>query len=199
MASTAMPSAPTLPPAAPATHARTIDMTHDEFLALFLTCEVDLAAFVVSVVRDWNRAEDIVQEVALVLWRKIDEFDRARSFGAWARGIAEKEIMKDHGRWLRRPRSLPPEAISAVRAACDELEPRADERLEAMQRCLEHLDHRARQLVDLRYADDLPLADVAARTGRSLAAVTKSLLRLREALERCVSLHLGGASDGGPA
>lgn len=40
---------------------------HQRFLKLFLKHQNDLRAFVASMVRDWHRSEDIIQEVSLVL------------------------------------------------------------------------------------------------------------------------------------
>jgi RNA polymerase sigma-70 factor, ECF subfamily len=164
-------------------------MDQDAFIRLFLRHEPDLKAFVSSVVRDWNRTDDILQEVSLVLWRKIGGYDPAYSFGAWARGIAAMEILKDRSRWQRAMPTLSPEAIAAVQGAFDDTEDAASPRLEAIQLCMEHLDERSRRLVDLRYREDLPLEDIAHRTERSLAAVGKALLRLRAALERCVQVR----------
>lgn len=153
---------------------------------MFLKHQGDLQAFVVSVVQDWNRADDIVQEVSLVLWRRFAEYDPSHSFGAWARGIAARKILKDRERQRQGGRMLSPEAIESVAAAYEEVEAPGSPQLEALQLCLRSLDPASRKLLDLRYQESLPLEEVATRTERSLAAVTKALLRLRSSLERCV-------------
>ena len=57
------------------------DDAHPEFLKRFLACEGEIRAYVRSVVRDRESAEEIFQEVALVLWKTFERYDPARPFG----------------------------------------------------------------------------------------------------------------------
>ena len=79
----------------------------DAFTELFLRHQAELKTFVVAVVRDWGRSEDILQEVSIVLWRKFDQYDSTKPFGPWARGVAWREVLKDRRRdapaWWRAP------------------------------------------------------------------------------------------------
>src|SRR5262249_19038975 len=51
-----------------------------------------LFGYVHSLVHDWNHADDLYQQTALVLWTKFDEFDPRRSFFSWACGVARLEF-----------------------------------------------------------------------------------------------------------
>lgn len=164
------------------------------FMALFLRHQEDLRAFVGSVVRDRETVDDVIQETSIVLWRKFADYDPARSFGAWARGIAALEIRKHRDRVGRVPVLLSPEAIAALSVAWDEEAEPPPPRLTALQRCLEHLDGSARALLEWRYRDGLELVDVAERSGRGQEAVGKSLQRLRTALAECVRRQLAAGS-----
>jgi RNA polymerase sigma-70 factor (ECF subfamily) len=129
----------------------------ERFLALFLRHQHEVRAFVASVVRDAHRAEDVVQEVSLVLWRKFDTYDPSRPFGAWARGVATLEVLKERDRGRRDLPVLSPEGIEAVRRAYDETErPGPAAALDALRNCLKGLPDRARQLLRLRYEESLP-------------------------------------------
>ena len=75
---------------------------HDEFLPLFLAHQGDLRAFIGALIRDAQTREDIFQNVSLTLWESFDRYDRDRSFGAWARGIAARKVLHA-GRWVRFP------------------------------------------------------------------------------------------------
>ena len=74
-----------------------------DFLKHFLRHQDDLRAFIGSIVRDRHACDDILQEVALVLWQKFDAYDPARSFGGWARGIAANKIMQSFAKAKRVP------------------------------------------------------------------------------------------------
>ncbi len=60
------------------------------------------------------------------------------------------------------------------------------ENLSALNRCLARLAPRARELIRLRYWDDLPSSDIAARLGWTDAAVRVGLSKARRALDTCL-------------
>jgi len=96
--------------------------TNDDFLRLFLRHQGDLRAFLGSVVRDRAAAEDLFQEISLVLWESFAHYDPARPFGAWARGIAVKKVLQGREKTRRLPLSFSPQAIQAVVDAYDRTE-----------------------------------------------------------------------------
>jgi DNA-directed RNA polymerase specialized sigma24 family protein len=67
----------------------------------------------------------------------------------------------------------------------DDLEDGA-ERVAALRRCVDKLEKSQRELIEMRYRREVPLADLARRVGRSAAALSMSLFRLRAALEKCM-------------
>lgn len=159
---------------------------HQRFLSLFLKSQDDLRAYIGSQVRDWTAIDDIVQETAAVLWRKFADYDAARPFGAWARGVASFEIRKHRERNGRLPALLSPEAIIAIEAVWEVAVPPASPRLEALAHCLDLVEPKTREILAWRYRDGLELTAVAKRSGRATEAVAKMLQRLRGALGDCV-------------
>jgi RNA polymerase sigma-70 factor, ECF subfamily len=166
-----------------------------QFLQLFLKHQHDLRAFVASVVRDWHRSEDILQEVSLVLWRRFDEFDACRSFGGWARGIAGNMILKDLDRHRRGLPLLTPEAIQSVLTVSDQAQAEPTAEQDMLRRCLQRLSAHAKRLIALRYERSLPLDQLAAEVAASIAAVKKALSRIRAQLHRCMCNGLGIDAD----
>src|SRR5438270_354535 len=63
-----------------------------EFAALLRREQTRLYNYIHSLVRDLNDADDLFQQTTLVLWKKFGEFDPARSFFAWACGVARLEV-----------------------------------------------------------------------------------------------------------
>jgi RNA polymerase sigma-70 factor (ECF subfamily) len=170
------------------------DEGQEQFLALFLPEQGSIRAFIRSAVWDPARCDDIFQEVALVLWREMGRYDPTRPFGAWARGVAAKTILKGLREVRRNAGALSPEAVAALEKAFDETaatqtRPPSDQ-AEALQCCLERLPDRARSLVHLRYGDALSVPDIASRVMKSPDAVQKALSRLRELLAKCVERRM---------
>lgn len=158
---------------------------HAEFLKLFLANQGDLKAFLASVLSDRAAVEDLFQETSLVLWQKYAEYDPARSFGAWARGIASNKILQDREKTRRLPLAFSPTSIRAILEAFDrgEAEPRDPGPLRD---CVGRLPERSRRLLALRYEQSLKLGEIARQVGSTLDAVHKTLSRVREALEACL-------------
>jgi RNA polymerase sigma-70 factor (ECF subfamily) len=71
----------------------------------------------------------------------------------------------------------------------DDLEEGA-ERVAALRRCIDKLEKSQRELVEQRYRREVPLNDLARRLGRSAAALSMSLFRIRAALEKCMDRRL---------
>ena len=57
---------------------------------------------------------------------------------------------------------------------------------EALRACLAELPARSRAVLQLRYGDDLDRAAIGARVGLGVEGVKSLLVRLREALARCI-------------
>jgi len=163
---------------------------HEEFLKLFMKHQGEIRAFLGSLVRDRSACEDILQDVSLVLWREFARYDRARSFGAWARGIAAKKVMQFWDKKARTPLVFAPDTIQAVADAYDRTEDKALPRLDALQLCLEKVPADKRQLLHLRYSEALKLHEIAAKVRSTLEAVHKALARLRQKLEECVQRRM---------
>ncbi len=150
-------------------------------------------------VRDPTAADDVFQDVALVLWRKFDEFDPSRSFGAWARGVAVRQAMQYFDRHRRTPIPFSPETIEALLKAYEEEEESAETgdgaaRQAALRHCIMALPEKSRRLLELRYDARLKLHEVAERLSTTLDAAHKALSRLRLALRKCIEKELAAAS-----
>ncbi len=62
-----------------------------------------VAAFVLSIIPDFHQAEDVLQQVAVVLVREFGQFDTSRPFLPWALGIARTWLLSRVETWLGDP------------------------------------------------------------------------------------------------
>jgi RNA polymerase sigma-70 factor (ECF subfamily) len=168
----------------------------EEFLTLFLRYQTDIKAFIGSLITDSHLRDDVFQEVALILWRQIDDYDRQRSFGAWARGIAAKKILQMRDQNARFPLAFSPETIRAVLNEFDRTEEMASRRLDALRACVQLLPSQSRELLEWRYESNLSCAQIAEQTRRTLDAVYQTLSRIRTQLEECIRKRLAVVEEG---
>src|SRR6478736_2339846 len=69
------------------------DQQHDRFLRLLTEHEAALRTFVRALLPSLSDASEVMQETAVVLWRKFGEFDAARDFRKWAFGVARLQAL----------------------------------------------------------------------------------------------------------
>jgi len=151
-----------------------------------------LLAYARALVPDSPAAEDLVQEAFLVAYRRLDDFDPARDFAAWLRGIIRHQAMA----WRRENRrgALPPQVLDELEAKhavwTSSIPERGTDAMSALRECLTRLGQNLRDVVDQFYFNDHSCAQIADRCESTVPAVKKRLQRARETLAQCVESKL---------
>jgi RNA polymerase sigma-70 factor (ECF subfamily) len=165
-------------------------MDEESLMILLLRERVKLLAYIRAIVRDEHLAEDVYQDVAVLALRKREEIKDQRHFLAWMRITSRHRAFKVVEK--RRHQVLLDESL------LDRLDEQWSERdasssadlTEALRQCLERLTPRARNLVQLRYAEGISGERLAAGVDRSLNAVYVSLSRIHRSLGDCIRRRL---------
>ena len=141
--------------------------------------------------------DDIAQASFVAAYSRLEEYTAGTNFAAWLFTIARYQLQTETTR-LRRIADYHSRYAPDL-LAC-ELERRTaapageqDDRLGFLKDCLEALDATRRQVLVWRYDDAIPLAEMAARSGRSVMAVKKQLWLLRRQLQECVEGKVAAA------
>jgi RNA polymerase sigma-70 factor (ECF subfamily) len=150
-----------------------------------------LRAFLLGLARDAATADDLFQEALVVAWRKLDQYDRARPFGPWLRGIAARLALDRRRSEARHGMVLCDEATLALLedrfARVDRIPADTwEEKTAALRACLEDLLPEDREVIALRYEQDRSCEEIAARLGQGLEWAKKRLQRARERVGLCV-------------
>jgi RNA polymerase sigma-70 factor (ECF subfamily) len=159
------------------------------FLRLFLENERRLYAYILTLLANRADADDVLQDVSMVMWDKFDDQRPPDDFAAWGCRIAYFKIL-DFFKKRQRSRvqfsqtMLERVAETAIEQA-DCL--RLDERREALADCLEKLNPMDRELLALRFSPGATTQSTAAQVGRSVDAIYKTLAKIRLALFDCVN------------
>lgn len=143
-----------------------------------------------AIVRDEQLAEDVVQEVAIELIARPAELRDQGHLEAWLWRTTKHRAIDALRRRQRRPEVLPDRAIEAIEAACREHD---EEPLDALETCVQALAPTSKQLVRLRYSEQLSGKQIAQRVRRKATAVYAALARIHRQLATCVERALGGA------
>jgi RNA polymerase sigma-70 factor (ECF subfamily) len=165
----------------------------DAFGQLVSLYQARLRAFVARYVSRPDEVFDIVQDGFIDAMEHLDRFDASKEFGPWLRAICRNRML-NHFRSNKvrqnAASTLVDQALQETWGAMeDDLEDGA-ERVAALRKCVDRLEKSQRELIEMRYRREVPVAELARKLGRSAAALSMSLFRLRAALEKCMDRGL---------
>jgi RNA polymerase sigma-70 factor, ECF subfamily len=168
----------------------------EELAAYWTGAQRTVAGFVRSLVTDFHESEEVLQRVAVTLVRKHGQYDPTRPFVAWALGVARFEVLaflheRSSDRLVFSDALVERIAESHERAARD-----PSPAPQFVDECVEELDGRARQAIQLRYGGNLRTAQIARTMQLSDGAVRMLLSRARALLRKCVELRTARWKDG---
>jgi len=153
-----------------------------------------LEVYLRAIVRSEQAVDDLFQEVMLVAWRRLGEYDKAHPFAAWLRGIARVLVMEHHRKARARPRTIDPATLTMLDARFEALERQPGssfaERAERLLICMERLPQAMREAIQAVYSRGASIGAAASAMGVSIESVKKRVQRGREALADCL-----GASE----
>jgi RNA polymerase sigma-70 factor (ECF subfamily) len=167
---------------------------HELFTRHWTKAQPVVAGYLASLVSDLNEADDLLQEVAIVLLRKFAEFDEQKSFTGWALGIARYEVLsakRSHARSFICHNS---DLVENITQTYVKLAPELDQRAEALSHCIERVEGRSREALRMRYEESRTPAEIARLLDMAAGTVRVLLSRIRTSLYDCIEHRM--SADG---
>ena len=165
---------------------RARDRDRSAFEGLYRLQFPSIARQVAALVRDADRAEDVVAQTFLLAWKDLPQLRRADRFDSWLARIAHHQAFSE----LRRERTAPlehaPEAAdpSEFSSPSGLLDREAD--LDRLRAALVQLPSDQRAVLTLRFLRDLPHAEVARLMDRSEQATRALQYRALRSMHRLI-------------
>ena len=144
--------------------------------------------------------DEVAQRSFVAAFTRLGDFELGTNFSAWLFTIAKFQLQTETTR-LRRvadyhARYAPDLLQRELERRCSQPSEMWQTRLEQLRACLGQLGDDLRRFIVWRYEDEIPLEEMAARSGRSVAGVKKQLWVLRRKLQECVETRLAAAEGG---
>lgn len=172
-------------------------ISEDQLVGVLLRERVRLVAFIRIHVGDAHIADDIFQEVSIQAVQSRSDIDDEAHLNHWLRRVARHRAIDHVRRSGTQPQRLDDQLLEQMEARWERFDTIASSDLtEALSLCMGKLTDRARRIVEMRYAEDLPSRVIADRLGQKVESVYKSITRAHRALGDCVSEQLeSGKAD----
>jgi RNA polymerase sigma-70 factor, ECF subfamily len=163
---------------------------------LFARHHVRVYRFVLRLVRDQTRAEDLISEVFLDVWRQAGKFEARSAVSTWLLAIARYKALSA---LRRRPDEvLDEEAAAAIEDPADDPEVALEkkDKGEILRKCLTALSPEHREIIDLVYYHEKSVEEVAEIVGIPENTVKTRMFYARKRLSEL--LKAAGVDRGWP-
>ena len=158
------------------------------FLSLFTANESSIHAYVRRLVYRREDASDVMQKIAIVLWKKFDQLQSDDDFRKWSFGVARFEVLAWR-RDLARERERLVLSTETIELMAEELDRNAEqfdlEREAILQHCLSKLKKDQRSALKEMYSDQCDTPALAQKFGKSTTGFYQWIYRIRKNLSTC--------------
>lgn len=158
------------------------------FLYLLTPVQGRLYAYVMSRWPNRADADDIMQEIISILWRKFDTYEPGTEFLAWAFTIAKYVLSGFRRRNQRNPIQFSNEALDAIESQADEFISEYPTQTDLLRDCIGKLPGREATILKLKYEIGLTSQKIAAHFGMSPRTFYRALSKTFTSLVHCMGL-----------
>lgn len=162
----------------------------DLYRQIVETYEGRVRAVVAAMVPDPNATADMTQEVFVIAYQRLADFQTGTNFLAWLRAIARNVAQNERRRWYRRremEERFEAEVAQQVETHVDRLlDDLPGDLLSSLQDCVTHLQGKARQLMDGFYFEEHSIQELAKLLEISAGSAKVILHRARHAVGSCL-------------
>jgi RNA polymerase sigma-70 factor (ECF subfamily) len=162
-----------------------------QFLRLLMGNQDKIYAFILSLVHNSSDAEDILQDVTTVMWRKYDTFKPGTSFIGWGITIARLQVLKFFEKNRHSKLSFSPDLEQQLASMTQEkVSSTKADILRILKQCLRKLDTRNYELIKLRYVEKKPTKEIANERGIPPHTMYRMIGKIHKILHRCIQQTL---------
>ena len=159
---------------------------NENFVSLLTRHYRLIYTYIYALIPHRQDAEDVMQEVAVTLYRDFHKYTPNTNFTAWAKKIALYKIMEYRRSQKKQPLVFSTETVNLISQHIHHNKGRLEYRLEALRSCMDDLEEHDKQMIVFRYKKGGSMRELAEWYKVSLATIYRKLERIHLLLRRCV-------------
>jgi RNA polymerase sigma factor (sigma-70 family) len=166
-------------------------MAQAQLTKLFIENRDMILGFIFALTGNPDLAEEIFQDVALVILEEDRKGTQVNKYLPWVREIARRRVSEYYRKWAKR-RALERPSASFEEVVCKAFAEneipieRNHARLHHLRECLSRLSDRSREVINRFYHDRKSIRDIAHALDWQENSVKVALSRARKALADCI-------------
>ncbi len=158
------------------------------FVDLLSRTQRKIYAYIMSLVANFNDADDIMQETSRIMWEKFEHYERGTNFLAWAKRIAFFQVLefRKKRKALRERSIFNDEVFQMIQQETPGDSDVTDRYLIALRQCLKKLKPEDQEVLQLKYQCCTSVKDISNQYQRTVQSLYRTLGRIQELLMNCV-------------
>ena len=145
------------------------------FLSLLMANQRRINAYILSLVPNFNDADDIMQETITVMWRKFEGFELGTDFAGWGLKVAYYCILNYRKKKGKEKLVFSDNIFQQIKEIAKQKQANTDERINYLRRCIEKLKSADQRFLKARYELNYDVKSLAVQLDRSIQNVYKHL------------------------
>ncbi len=157
--------------------------------------QLDLRGYVISLLGATGDVDEVIQLTNVFVWDRRSDFSAGTSFKAWAFKVARYKMMEVRRAAIQRGHvAYCEETIELISDRAEKRLNDGEDRISFLRTCVSHLKQKEQDMILEFYMKGNSLTAYADKLGKSVAAVHKTVSRIREKLRVCINQKLKKAS-----
>ena len=147
--------------------------------------------YILSMVANFNDAEDIMQETSILMLRKFDDFERDTNFVGWANAIARYKVLE----FIKKKKELvvlDQEMVDDLSNAYNKRTSLCNPWIDALHGCVGKLEVVDQKLLKMQYEENYTIKNISHVFGWSFQKIYRQKSRISGLLLRCIRREVDG-------
>lgn len=166
-------------------------LDYREYMSLLSLNYQRIYNYILMLVANHNNADDIMQETSILMYEKFNMFEKGSDFLAWANTIAKYKTLEFLKKQKKDKLVFNQEIVDLIERDSQDRFKKHEEWLDALRKCVSLLSRLDRQLLHIRYYENVSTPVIANRLGCSFQKVYRNMSRINSSLIRCVRHKIG--------
>ncbi|MBI9016537.1 MAG: sigma-70 family RNA polymerase sigma factor [Phycisphaerae bacterium] len=162
----------------------------ERFLQQLMANQQRIYAYILTLVPHVSDADDIMQQVTMVMWHKFEQFAPGGNFFSWGAAIAHNKVLDFRRKQARSKMRFDDDLLQLFEKEIPEATRGMQAKISALEKCMENLSIQQRDILRDKYENGKSVKILSGDLGKSSYSIYRELARIHGLLLRCINRRL---------